>query len=344
MNPSVLMTISFYRGFGGHEVVINNLCKGLARFGYDATIGAFGYTECPPDGIAWTHLKRFNNLATSSNEKRFDIIHNHQTILNYYSLLCRTPFVFHYHGVANRLQAINLKASMILCRRHIARIIAVSNTASTYLQEKVNGLPIDTVYNGVDTNLYTTNLERPFTKGRPQLLFVGALYSTKNVIRLIDIMKVLKLKYPDVHLQIAGAGDQYHIINDYIKKCRMETSIELTGRLRPEQLALRYSSCDIYISASSIEAYALPPLEAMACGRPVALSDIYGHREIVEASNAGILFSLSDDNKIIVDKIEELYENRNYFSNHARAFALKKDWSAVCHKIANIYDFILSHR
>ncbi len=51
--------------------------------------------------------------------------------------------------------------------------------------------------------------------------------------------------------------------------------------LRPDQpeLAYLYGSCDVFVSTSWREGFGLPPLEAMACGAPVVLTDSGGVRE-----------------------------------------------------------------
>ena len=85
----------------------------------------------------------------------------------------------------------------------------------------------------------------------------------------------------------------------------------------------------------------LPPLEAMACGKPVILSEIPAHREILETSKAGLAFSLSCNNLCIGERIKEVYDNKRSFSSAARKFAEINDWSVVCHKVARIYNEIL---
>src|SRR5947209_2010369 len=110
----VLMVISKYRGYQGHEIVINNLCNGLNRIGYSTAIGAFSFSQNPPSDIEKIKLNRFRNLPSNSNSGGYDIFHIHQGVMNYYSLLTRKPFIFHFHGTNGGLQEMNLKVSMML--------------------------------------------------------------------------------------------------------------------------------------------------------------------------------------------------------------------------------------
>jgi glycosyltransferase involved in cell wall biosynthesis len=340
---TVLMVISKYRSSGGHENVINNYCSGLDKLGFDTTIGAFSFEKSPPEHIKSIKLMKYRNLVSGS-EDRFDLISSHQTHMNYYSLLTPKPFVFHYHGTSNRLQEMNLRLSAILYKNRISRIISTSNSALNHLRSLV-GMTVasEVISNGVDTTYYNTDLEKPYSRGVPQLLFVGNLYSHKNVIRLIEFMPDIIKLYPKAHLQIVGNGSDYQRINELIARKSLDNSIELLGSLYGEELRLRYSSSDIYISASILEASPLPPLEALACGKPLLLSNIPAHKEIVEESEAGHVFSL-EDNSSICEMIRETYENRNSLGLKARKFAERCDWQIVCQKIGKIYDQIIEER
>jgi hypothetical protein len=108
---SILMVTSNYRRFGGHERVINNLCNGLRNIGYNMAIGAFSFDQNPPDNIERVDLKKFRSLESNKHTGKydFDIIHSHQTQMNYYSFLTQKPFIFYYYGASNRIQKIAIR-------------------------------------------------------------------------------------------------------------------------------------------------------------------------------------------------------------------------------------------
>ena len=340
--PSVLLTISSYRGFGGHEIVINNLCLGLKTIGFRTAIGAFNFIENPPDGIERINLSRVRGLDNQGGDHDFDIVHNHQTLLNYYSLFTKKPFLFHYHGAANRIQEVNLRISMLLCRRKITRIISVSNSGVRKLEDIVGKkVEADVIYNGIDTNKFRTNLPKPHVKGQPQLLFVGVLYPTKNARMLIETMPKILEVYPNAHLQIVGEGTDRASLQELIKHLNLERRIELVGRVSQNELPQRYSSCDIYVSSSFLEALPVPPFEAMGCGKPLLLSDIPAHNEIISASGGGLTFSLAGGQDLI-NKLQAVYNDRDRFGSNARKFAEKYDWSIVCEKVAEVYEQVMT--
>src|SRR5918911_303693 len=326
---SILMVTSNYRALGGEQTVINNLCNGLYKIGYNIAIGAYSFDQNPPANIEKVNLKKFRSLKSNKDTTKydFDIIHSHQTQMNYYSFLTQKPFIFHYYGAPNRIQKINLKVSSFLCRNRILKIIGLSNAALDDLRNIVgesisSKIPSGVIYCGVDTAYYHLGLSQPYKKGEPQLLFVGNLYPHKNVSAIIKAMPAIIKFYPDAHLQIVGNGSEYQKLENEVKKEKLENRVELVGSVSNEELRLRYSSCDIYVSASKWEMFDLPPIEAMACGKPALLSDIPVHREIFEPSRAGRLFALLDEYNIY-SALREVYEKRKLLSSAARQFAKK---------------------
>jgi glycosyltransferase involved in cell wall biosynthesis len=213
-----------------------------------------------------------------------------------------------------------------------------------HLKQVVGEVSSEVIKNGVDTNFYRPDLPRPYAKGDPQLLFVGMLYPYKNITRLIDALPQILNIYPNAHLQIVGSGSDYRKLGYQINKMKLADNVELVGPAFGEELKLRYSSCDIYMSASQLEGFVLPPMEAMACGKPIILSDIPAHREILEQSGAGFHFPISGDNFFIADKIKLAYDEKSSLGVAARKFAEAHDWSNVCNRVSKVYEWIMLNK
>jgi len=61
LTKSILMTKwTNYTGTNGHDIVMYNLCKGLKKFGYDATIGSFDLGENITEDIKTVKLKKIS--------------------------------------------------------------------------------------------------------------------------------------------------------------------------------------------------------------------------------------------------------------------------------------------
>lgn len=339
MKKSVLMVVAKYPATYGHTTVINNLCIGLNKIGYKTAIGAFSFDSDPPSNIPKIKLSKFKLLTSGVNYLNFDIIHTHQALVNYYllSVKPKKPIIQHYHAASNRMQEINAKIMMKLYKKRISKIICVSHKALNHFKELVGECDAIVIYNGVDTEFYNPNLPTPYKKGSPQLLFVSVLRKYKKTGILIDAMSELLKKYPNAYLQIVGNGEDYENMKNKIKEMHLDNNVEMLGKISDEELKLCYSSCDLYISASTHEHCPVPPFEAMGCGKPLVLSDLEGHNEILNLSKAGLKFNLND--KIdICKKIEEVFENKEFFGVNALACAKKYDWANICKQVAQVYE------
>ena len=254
---SVLMVVAKYPATHGHTSVINNLCLGLQKFGIKTAIGAFAFTDEPPSGVEKIILDKRKLLLRGTDYLDFEIIHSHQPRVNYYLLFKRPtkPVIFHYHGPSSLIHKINFKLSIKLFGKRLSKIIVVSKTAAIQMTALIGEFPNQVVYNGVDTELFNPKLSPVYKKGTPQLLFVSALRSYKNADLLISTMSLLLKRYPNSHLQIVGSGESFATLQNLIKEKKLYDNVKLVGEIRnPSELALHYAYCDLYVSASSLEA------------------------------------------------------------------------------------------
>ena len=332
---NILMIENTYNGVGGHDTVIVNLCLELQKLGYNPILGAFNFIVDPPEQIPTVKLKKSSFMKNSIDGLNFDIIHSHEPLMNYYCLFNKIPLIYHFHGPNGSLQALNFRLSMKICKKRISKIITVSKSSMSYLKNKIENLPVEIIYNGVETNFFLPDLPKPHVKGKPQILFVGNLLESKNVITLVYSMKYILKRYPDANLQIVGDGPEYTNLETAI-----EENIFLIGQENREQIKFRFSSCDIFISSSVAEQHSITAFEAMSCGKPVLLSDIPPFREVISDSGTGLIFSPYDTSEI-ADKVEEIFENYDKFTSNTRNWAEKFSWKDSAKQVANIYETMI---
>jgi len=333
MEDSILMLMSKYHKFSGHVRVVENLSIGLDKLGFDVSVASPIWEKDPPEGIKKITLNRFKTIDSQIPNK-IDLIHNHQTLMNYYSLFTKRPFIFHYHGASMIAQKINLKISMNLCKNHISKIISVSHAAENQINNLIKNIPSQIIYNGVNNRLYQ-NVKIIEKDGDPQLLFVGNLFEYKKIQIIILAMKKILIDFPNAFFQIIGQGEFSDELNKLIKTNNLVKNVKIIGKVDDHELLQRYASCDIYISASSFETFGLPLLEAMASGKPVLGSNIPAHKELIEASKAGLIFEYNIDE--IAEKVKNVYQNSVELGKLGKKFAEKNDWEHVCKQVAEVY-------
>ncbi len=334
------MVVAKYPATFGHTSVINYLCKELNELGYRAAIGSFSFDSNPPFNIEKIKLNKRKLLTSGVASLDFDIIHPHQARVLYYLLSKKPnkPIIFHYHGASSRAQELNFKLAMWRYKNKISKIISVSNSGIKQMQKMLKkNISAEVVYNGVDTEIFNTKLDTPYKKGTPQLLFVSGLRKYKKVEILINSIPSLLKKFPNIHLQIVGDGENFDTLKNLIQEKNLENQIDLLGKKEHDDLKFYYSSCDIYISASTFEVCPVPPIEAMACGKPLLLFDIEPHVEIINASKAGKIFSTTNPD-VITNLVTDILENRNMLEQNARKFGEQHNWSSIGKQLSLIYE------
>ena len=334
MKKRVIMLLSEYNQFGGHGSTVTNLCLSLSNEGYECSIGAFKFKQDPPHPINKIILNYKNFL---SKVNKFDIIHNHQGKFNYIALFTKKPFILHLHGASNRMQEINLKFSLLLTQRKIKHIISISKSVLYQIDIVKNKIPTTVIHCGVNSNFFKDESEKKFVKGNPQLLFIGVLYTHKNVNKLIHFVKNLIPKYLNIHIQIVGNGVEFERLREQIETENIENHVELAGNVSNEELKNRLSSCDVYVTASQHEMLDMPAIEAMSTKKPVLLSNLPAHNELIEKSKGGLIFD-PENFEDFYEKFQKILQEKKQFSENGRKFAEENDWVEISKRVVKIYN------
>jgi glycosyltransferase involved in cell wall biosynthesis len=110
------------------------------------------------------------------------------------------------------------------------------------------------------------------------ILYVGRINLRKNIQNLIKSMIYVK---SDISLVLCGKEDWKVLdIERIIKKNKLEERVVRIGYLEDRYLPLLYKSAELFAYVSFQEGFGLPPIEAMACGIPVVVSQTSSLPEI----------------------------------------------------------------
>jgi glycosyltransferase involved in cell wall biosynthesis len=120
------------------------------------------------------------------------------------------------------------------------------------------------------------------------ILYVGTIQPRKNIPTLLEAFNLLKREHGVSHsLVIVGRkGWLYNELFDRICELGLERDVIFTGFVPDEELPGIYAGADVFSYLSFFEGFGLPPLEAMACGVPVVVSNTTSLPEVV--ADAGI--------------------------------------------------------
>jgi len=114
------------------------------------------------------------------------------------------------------------------------------------------------------------------------ILYVGNRKPTKNINRLLEAFSIIKKKYHD--LQIIIIGEKFSKI-DEVDVLRKQLSlkgdtVKEVIRVSDEELLNYYCGAKVLAHPSLYEGFGFTPLEAMACGCPVVVSNISSLPEV----------------------------------------------------------------
>lgn len=193
-------------------------------------------------------------------------------------------FPAYYGGVKVKLAKIVLENAV----KKAGRIIVVSQaTADDLVQmypniaEKIRVIP-----NGVSEFFrpQPNEIIDAFKKRqglRQYLLYVGNRKPHKNLGRLLRAYAKLKTSFSTLQLVIVGKKfNEQDEVTNLIKELKLSDVVELE-RVNDDDLLRLYCGAEALVLPSLYEGFGLPPLEAMACGTPVVVSNISSIPEVV---------------------------------------------------------------
>jgi glycosyltransferase involved in cell wall biosynthesis len=164
--------------------------------------------------------------------------------------------------------------------RRAAMVITTSDYSRTRAME-VLGIPghrIETVPFGIDLDRFTqdpteSDAERLDALGvtRPFVFYPANLWPHKNHSRLLDALA----QVPDDELELLLTGQPYGRLRPLLEQARrrgLAERVRHLGYLDAAALPALYRAARAVVFPSLYEGFGAPPLEAMACGCPVASS------------------------------------------------------------------------
>jgi glycosyltransferase involved in cell wall biosynthesis len=171
-------------------------------------------------------------------------------------------------------------------------------------------------------------IEHGFDANKITVIHYGAnltkFYKDKNVVK-DDIFRVLCVSQISIrkgHIDILRAWEKLNLkhaelifigaLEAELESIMKKYSKDFTylGMVPNDQLVHYYNKADAFVLASIEEGCSIVPLEAMACGLPVVLSDHTGSHELIVDGEDGYVFRARDTQQLETI-LSMLYENRS---------------------------------
>lgn len=259
-------------------------------------------TERPPVRVLW------EQLVLPLCARRCDILHglaftlplawSGRSVVTIFDLsFLRFPEHF---NPANRLY---LDLSTRLAVRRADRVLAISEHGRREVIELLGARPdhVTTTYCAADErfrSLPRSEVEAfRQRRGLPDrfILYLGTLEPRKNVVTLLRAYARLRSEWPQApNLVVAGPpGWLYRSVFETVAALGLAESVRFPGFIKADEQSLWYNAAAVFAYPSLYEGFGLPPLEAMACGTPVVVSNAASLPEVV--GEAGLLVAPLDE-------------------------------------------------
>lgn len=168
------------------------------------------------------------------------------------------------------------------------RIVAVSQNLGEYMTNVV-GIPkpqMSVIINGIDVERFRSSRISP-RGGRCSLGIIARLEPVKDIPTLLQSMKLVLQRYPDVSLIVVGEGGEKEYLLEVANRLGISESVDFLGCRRDIPLVLK--DIDIFVLSSLSEGTSITLLEAMAAGKPVVVTNVGGNPAIVADGINGFL-------------------------------------------------------
>jgi glycosyltransferase involved in cell wall biosynthesis len=224
----------------------------------------------------------------------YDVVHAHAAVagagLLAANLLARRPMSNCVYTVQNSYRNYKLRNRLLLYAMFagFARIVycshAVERSMPRLLRRIARGKTA-VVPNAVDTRRaerVASSVERRNGAGFTAVA-VGRLIRIKNSSTVIEAFD--QSRDEDSRLVFVGDGALRGALRSEADRRSLNGHVLFTGLVDRDDVYRYVAAGDVVVSASRGEGLPVAVLEAMACGRPVILSDIPPHREIADGAS-----------------------------------------------------------
>jgi phosphatidylinositol alpha-mannosyltransferase len=177
-------------------------------------------------------------------------------------------------------------------------------------------------------------------------LFVGRIEERKGLIYLLKSFLILKKKYQNLRLIVAGDGPEKKNCEKFVKDKDLRDVIFL--EMVDKELPSLYATCDIFCAPSIFgESFGLVVLEAMASGKPVVGFANEGYKELLRGTKGEKFLARPRDFKELAKNIEILLNNRQLreeMGQFGQREAQKYSWEKVAEKVLDFYKILSKNK
>jgi glycosyltransferase involved in cell wall biosynthesis len=227
-------------------------------------------------------------------------------------------------------------------------VITISESEKKRLLADGYNKPIDVIYPGID-EIYKPKeffkaalleeVREKYKLPEKYILYVGRLNVRKNIYNLLKAVSILN---NDLKLVIVGEKDwKMFDFQKLIDELKIRNKIVFTGGVNNEELSVIYAMSSVFVFPSFAEGFGVPPLEAMASGIPIIVSNKTSLPEI--CGEAGHYINPNDPHDI-ASKLKYVLSNDEIIRQKIEIglkWSKKFQWSKSVDQIINVCENLI---
>ena len=364
------VTRQFYPEIGGIENVVLGLSETLLESGHEVDVVTLDFlfnSEMKLEPISHKGgitIYRIPFLGSRRYPvaphvikflRSYDVIHIHAIdfFVDFITLLRvfhKKPIVVTTHGGIfhtkwlYRFKQLYFSSVTKLVLSNVDSIVCNSSHDLRLFREIAPESKISLIENGVSIE--------PFLKTKKNIqpgLFVGIgrIAENKGILKLIEIVSMLKPDFPEIRLVWIGEDPKQKIpsLQDYAKLLEVSDQLEFFGKVSLDEILEQLSSAQAFVSASSYEAFGLSTVEAMSSATLPLVTPVGIHPDVVQDGHTGFLFepdNLSQSIEVFRKVLKlDIIENLQIGEN-ARNAVLKYSWENPAKAHIDLYEKLSS--
>jgi glycogen synthase len=134
---------------------------------------------------------------------------------------------------------------------------------------------------------------RDWPSGKPVIVFLGRLVTTKGVRVLLEAIQILRKQNRSFEVLIIGDGPERAALEQFVQSSNLTTQVRFAGRMGNDQLEAAMSRAyAVVVPSLAGEVFGLVLAENMARSLPVVASDLGAFAEVL--GGAGVIFRTGD--------------------------------------------------
>lgn len=127
-----------------------------------------------------------------------------------------------------------------------------------------------------------------------EVVFVGQLIYRKGVDLLIEALKPLISRYPDLFLTVIGSGNETNSLREQSRMLQISDRVAFEGTVSSDLIQSRIKTAAVLVLPSRWDGWGVVVNEALSVGVPVIVSDQCGAADLVSKGINGYVFTSGD--------------------------------------------------